>query len=92
MKRILVTGMSGTGKSTVLAELARRGHRIVDTDYGGWSEDVPLPDGSGVERLWREDLMSALLAQDGDGPLFVSGCTSNQRSRMDASSFLSCVP
>src|SRR5207237_4370997 len=50
----------------------------VDTDYGGWSEDVPLPDGSGSERLWREDLMSALLAQDRDGPLFVSGCTSNQ--------------
>lgn len=73
-----MTGMSGTGKSTVLAELAGRGHRVVDTDYDGWSEDVPLPDGSGWERLWREDLMNALLAQDSDGPLFVSGCTSNQ--------------
>lgn len=70
--------MSGTGKSTVLAELARRGYRVVDTDYDDWSEDVPLPDGSGSERLWREDLMSVLLAQDGDGPLIVSGCTSNQ--------------
>jgi shikimate kinase len=70
--------MSGAGKSTVLAELARRGHRVVDTDDGGWSEDVPLPDGSGLERVWREDMMSALLAQGGDGPLFVSGCTSNQ--------------
>jgi dephospho-CoA kinase len=27
---VLVTGMSGTGKSTVLDELARRGHRVVD--------------------------------------------------------------
>ena len=73
-----MTGMSGTGKSSVLAELARRGHPVVDTDYDGWSEEVPPPDGSGWEQLWREDLMSALLAQDGDGPLFVSGCTSNQ--------------
>ena len=41
MTAILVTGMSGTGKSTVLAELERRGHRVVDTDYGDWIEDVP---------------------------------------------------
>jgi dephospho-CoA kinase len=32
MTTILVTGMSGTGKSTALAALARRGHRVVDTD------------------------------------------------------------
>ena len=31
MRRVLVTGMSGTGKSTALAELERRGFRIVDT-------------------------------------------------------------
>jgi shikimate kinase len=75
--------MSGTGKSTVLAELASRGHRVVDTDYDGWSEDVPLPDGSGWERLWREDLITALLAEDRDRPLFVSGCTSNQSKFYD---------
>jgi hypothetical protein len=38
---VLVTGMSGTGKSAALAELARRGHRVVDTDYGAYSEEVP---------------------------------------------------
>ena len=78
MKRILVTGMSGTGKSTVLAELARRGHRVIDTDRDGWAEEVALADGSGWEQRWREDPMSTLLAQDGEGPLFVSGCASNQ--------------
>jgi dephospho-CoA kinase len=83
VKRILVTGMSGTGKSTVLAELARSGHRVVDTDYDDWSEEAPLPDGSGWEQLWREDLIRALLAQDGDWPLFVSGCTSNQSKFYD---------
>jgi len=37
--------MSGTGKSLVLAELARRGHSVVDTDYGYRGEDRTLPGG-----------------------------------------------
>ena len=35
MSKILVTGMSGTGKSSALAELDRRGYRVVDTDDPG---------------------------------------------------------
>lgn len=62
--------MSGVGKSSLLAELARRGFRTVDTDYGDYHETV---DG---EQLWREDRIAALLAQD--GPLFVQGTTRNQ--------------
>jgi shikimate kinase len=92
MRRILVTGMSGTGKSTVLAELAGRGHRVVDTDEGDWSVEVPLPDGSGVEQLWREDRMAELLAEDDEGTLFVSGCVANQgrfRDRFEAVVLLS---
>src|SRR6516164_2629624 len=38
MRRVLVTGMSGTGKSAALDELAKRGFRTVDTDLPGWSE------------------------------------------------------
>jgi len=68
---VLVTGMSGTGKSSALAELARRGHRVVDTDYGDWIEE-------GTERLWREDRIDALLTEHDDGVLFVSGCVPNQ--------------
>ena len=78
MTAVLVTGMSGTGKSTVLTELERRGHRVVDTDHGGWSEDVPAADGCVVERLWREDRIDALLHEPVDGVLFVSGCVANQ--------------
>lgn len=33
MKRVLLTGMSGTGKSTVIDKLAEGGYRAVDTDY-----------------------------------------------------------
>ena len=71
MAAVLVTGMSGTGKSSALAELARRGHRVVDTDYGDWIEE-------GTERLWREDRIDALLTEHDDGVLFVSGCVPNQ--------------
>src|SRR3954471_23573711 len=70
--------MSGTGKSSALAELARRGHRVVDTDYGGYSEEVPLSGQAGFERVWREDRIEALLDGHDDGVLFVSGCVSNQ--------------
>ena len=75
MKRVLVTGMSGTGKSSLLDELAARGYRTVDTDYGDYFETV---DG---ERLWREDRVSALLSSAPDelpGVLFVQGPTRNQ--------------
>ncbi len=78
MTVVFVTGMSGAGKSTALAELARRGHLVVDTDYGDWIHDVPREDGSGVEPLWREDRIDALLARHAEGPLFVSGCVANQ--------------
>jgi dephospho-CoA kinase len=74
---LLVTGMSGTGKSSALAELARRGHRVVDTDYGGWTRDVPS-EGQRSERLWREERIDALLAEHADGMLFVAGCVPNQ--------------
>ena len=62
--------MSGVGKSSLPQELARRGYRTVDTDYGDFHETV---DG---ERLWREDRIAALLAES--GPLIVSGTTRNQ--------------
>src|SRR5207248_5475767 len=72
--RVLVTGMSGTGKSTALAELEKRGYRVVDTDSREWSEWVPGAD----EWLWREGRMAALLAENSEPALFVSGCMSNQ--------------
>lgn len=65
--RVLVTGMSGTGKTTVLNELRRRGHRTVDTDCDGWT----LPDG-----FWDEPRMSRLLAST--RVVVVSGTVENQ--------------
>ena len=72
VKRVLLTGMSGTGKSSVTRELAARGFKAVDTD-DGWSE--PLPDG---RQMWREDAVQALLATEDAGVLFLAGCEENQ--------------
>jgi dephospho-CoA kinase len=79
MAKILVTGMSGTGKSTALRHLARRGHRTVDTDTDRWSRWVTLPDGS-PDWVWRERAMTGLLTGHHTGSLFVAGCKSNQGS------------
>lgn len=78
MARVLLTGMSGTGKSTVLRQLADRGHRTVDADDERWSYEVPTTDGLSVEQLWRVDRMDPLLADEHDDVLFVAGCASNQ--------------
>jgi len=74
---ILITGMSGTGKSTALRGLGARGHRTVDTDTDRWSRWVTLPDGS-ADWIWRAPELTALLTRPGPGHLFVAGCRSNQ--------------
>lgn len=63
MMRILVTGMSGVGKSSALEWLRELGFRTVDTDEGGWTEWSAAEGGY----VWSEDRITALLADD-DGP------------------------
>lgn len=84
MKRILLTGMSGTGKSSVIAALAARGYKAVDADEGGLSELVSVPEDEltghepGEDWVWREDRIAALLASNNSDTLFLSGCSPNQ--------------
>jgi dephospho-CoA kinase len=72
VKRVLLTGMSGTGKSSVVQALGARGYKAVDTD-DGWSE--PLPDG---RQRWREDAIVRLLDTEDADVLFLAGCEENQ--------------
>jgi dephospho-CoA kinase len=69
---VLLTGMSGTGKSSVIDALAARGYKAVDAD-DGWCE--PLPDG---RQQWREDAVEQLLAVEDAELLFFAGCEENQ--------------
>jgi shikimate kinase len=84
MKRVLITGMSGTGKSTVIEALAACGYKAIDTDYGGLSELVSVPSNEptghepGQDWVWREDRIQALLSTEDAGVLFLSGCAPNQ--------------
>jgi dephospho-CoA kinase len=85
VKRVLLTGMSGTGKSTVIRALAARGYKAVDADEPGWSELVDVPGHPGVSAaapgrdwVWREDRIRELLSTEDAAVLFLSGCASNQ--------------
>jgi dephospho-CoA kinase len=86
MQRILITGMSGVGKSTVINELAARGYSAVDADSAAFShwvaaDAVADAPGSPVEAdrdwVWQEDRIRALLATEDTDLLFVSGTAAN---------------
>lgn len=83
MKRVLITGMSGTGKSSVIQELVARGYQAYDLDAPEWSEWIDtdpsdmLTPTQGKDWVWREDRVRALLSKPGDGMLFISGCAEN---------------
>lgn len=87
MAKIFVTGMSGTGKSAALAELARRGYRVVDTDDPGWREyrkhPEPVDEFHVGEYLWVEERIAAVLDADDGESIFVAGGARNQSKFYD---------
>ncbi|HEX2685665.1 MAG TPA: AAA family ATPase [Kofleriaceae bacterium] len=91
MAKILITGLSGTGKSSALAALGARGYRVIDTDDPGWREyrpyATPIDELHRGEYHWVEARMTALLEADDPRSLFVGGGARNQSSfhpRFDA--------
>jgi thymidylate kinase len=82
MSKVLLTGISGTGKSSALVELGRRGYHVVATDDPGWREYHEYVEPSDElhrgEWLWVEERITALLDSDDGRTLFVEGCVRNQ--------------
>ena len=78
MVRILITGMSATGKSTVVQTLQSLGYKAIDMDYDDWSEYR-----SDGEWIWREERVNELLRNDLSKILFIAGCAENQRKFYD---------
>lgn len=79
MTRILITGMSGTGKSSVIVRLRELGYRAIDMD-DGWPALVELVtdvDGQ-PDWIWREDVVDEALSSD-DAVVFIAGAATNQR-------------
>jgi dephospho-CoA kinase len=88
--KLLITGLSGTGKSTLIERFAALGYKAVDLDSAEWSEFVevhfegdPASGDSPVEPnrdwVWHEDRVEALLSAQEPGILFVAGCAPNMR-------------
>lgn len=91
MKRLLLTGMSGTGKTTLVRELTTRGYKAIDTDYDGWSHWVNLRTGlpapppdqgeygwDELDWVWREERVERLLSTEDSDTLFLAGTAPNQ--------------
>ncbi len=70
---VLLTGMSGTGKSALVHELRRRGYTAFDADEDGFSE--PREDGRWG---WRADRVADLIARAPERPAFFAGCSEEQ--------------
>jgi len=66
--------MSGTGKSSVVAELRHRGCVAHDVD----DDDLSAVDPADDRRHWRIDEVRRLLAQAAESHVFIAGCSEEQ--------------
>lgn len=71
--RILITGMSGVGKSTVVQALRGLGFVAIDMDEPGWASC----DEFGHQR-WDVLRLQEFMGRHLSEPLFVSGCSEDQ--------------
>jgi dephospho-CoA kinase len=70
---VLITGMSGAGKSSLVLELRKRGYVAYDADDDGFSE--PRQHGRWG---WRAEQVAELLARSQGQLLFFAGCSEEQ--------------
>jgi broad-specificity NMP kinase len=73
MMRVLITGMSGVGKTAVVRVLRNLGFRAIDMDEPGWATFDEL----GHQR-WDAARLQEMIEDSLCDPLFVSGCSEDQ--------------
>jgi len=97
MSAVQITGMSGTGKSTIAAVLAGRGLAAVDADGdrllsrnidsdGNVVEDVAVPDFAWLARHsweWNPARLDELIGAVTPATLYVCGCADNELQLAD---------
>ena len=96
MSAILITGNPGSGKTLLAAELAERGHAVIDADdIAGWettsgvpvTQPVPASDQWLLSHrwVWSRSRVEAVIAERSSTgrPLFVCGIAVNQRDMLD---------
>lgn len=75
MTKVLLTGMSGVGKSTILGQLNLEGHKTVDLDYDDWIKF----DNQADDYLMNSKKIIDLIEQNDYENLFIGGTTINQK-------------
>jgi broad-specificity NMP kinase len=81
-RNVLVEGVSGSGKTSVADELARRGHHVVHGDRelayrGDPVTGAPVEEGGHEHHLWDVARVRALVADDGPAVTFFCGGSRN---------------
>lgn len=71
--RVLITGVSATGKSSLVHELRRRGFTAYDADDDGFTE--PGPNGAWS---WRVDVIQKLLDDHREDLVLFAACSDEQ--------------
>jgi hypothetical protein len=97
MSAVLITGMSGAGKSAIASVLARRGLAAIDSDNDPWlarsvdldgnvAEDSPTPDFAWLARhswAWNPARLDELIRAAGPATLYVCGGADNELELAD---------
>lgn len=88
MRNYLVEGVSGSGKTTVATELARRGHHVVHGDrelayQGDPVTGQPLPGAVHEHHVWDLDRVRELVADRSHPVTFLCGGSRNHARFVD---------
>jgi hypothetical protein len=97
MSAVIITGMSAAGKSTIAAELARRGLTVIDSDcdaslcrfVDASGKVVDEPEAPNLAWLaehgwnWDPARLDELIQAAGPGPIYVCGGADNQLELAD---------